>query len=161
MNANPVAVPVQVESGASGWEAIPLGARIGRVVALDEDAAPLVDFPGNAVPPIRALLALAVADATRLSESWRQARVLLVFANQDMRQPVITGVISESLPEACGPDLVVPQRLEMKAAEELILQCGDAKITLKSDGKVAIGGHEIDSRARHRHRIRGGTVSIN
>ena len=54
MNANPVAVPVQIESGASGWEAIPLGARIGRVVALDEDAAPLVDFPGNAVPPIRA-----------------------------------------------------------------------------------------------------------
>ena len=147
-------------AGVPSATPMPLGARIGRVIGLDDDAAPLVDFPGNPNQPARALLALAVSEAMRLSREWREARVLLVFADQDLRQPVITGVMSDSLPEACAPGLDLPVRLDLRASEEIALQCGDAKIVLR-DGKVAVVGREIESRAQQKHRIRGGTVAIN
>jgi hypothetical protein len=152
---------VSAPAGPATAIPIPLGARIGRVVGLDDDAAPLVDFPGNAHPPARALVALAVTDAMRLSREWREARVLIVFSDQDLRQPVIAGIVSDSLPQACAPGLDLPARLELRAAEELSLQCGEAKILLRSDGKVAVVGREIESRAQQKHRIRGATVAIN
>lgn len=149
------------EAPAAAADLIPLGARVGRVVALDEAAAPLVDFPGNPHAPVRARVALAAVDAMRLSRTWQDACVLIVFADQDLRQPIIAGIVADSLPEACWPAAATPARLSLEATEEVVLRCGEAKIVLSRDGKVVVGGREIESRARQKQKIRGGTVSIN
>src|SRR5678815_65097 len=80
----------QADGGATAGP-IPLGARIGRVVALDENAAPWVDFSGNTNAPVRALLAPPVAHGMRLASAWREARVPTGVSDQDLRRPVITG----------------------------------------------------------------------
>jgi len=73
---------------------------------------------------------------------------------------IITIMVLElKAPES--PDWDGFRRLLLKAEEELVLQCGDARIVLRRDGKLTIIGKEILSRARQRHRIRGATVDIN
>ncbi len=47
------------------------------------------------------------------------------------------------------------------AAHELVLRCGQASITLRSDGTITLRGRDITSWARRRQRIRGGSVAIN
>ena len=45
----------------------------------------------------------------------------------------------------------------LEASRELVLRCGKASITLRSDGIVQIHGRDITSWARRRQRIRGGS----
>ena len=161
MTAKALVQPMVVQDASAAAPVAPLGVRIGRIVALDDNLAPLVDYPGNTQGPVAARLALGIREAGRLSEEWSTAEVLIAFADQDMRQPVITGVVSDTLPAACAPDLEPAHRLLLQAADEIVLQCGDARIVLRRDGKLFIAGQEIVSRALRTHRIRGGTVSIN
>jgi hypothetical protein len=145
----------------AGAEPLPLGARVGRIVGLDETTVPQVDFPGNPHGPLAARVALSPAQAERLVQEWQSLEVLLVFANQDVRQPVVSGLVTRTLREAYDRDeQQQPRQLVLRASEELVLECGDAKIALR-DGKIVIIGREILSRAQERHRIRGATVAIN
>jgi hypothetical protein len=139
----------------------PTGVRIARIIALDDHLAPLVDFPGNVHGPMPARLAIAATEAMRLSECWAHVDVLLMFVDRDMRQPIVTGIITESLPRACEPELRTPDHLVLEAGQELVLRCGDAKVVLRKDGSLVIAGRDILSRAEQRQRIRGGTVAIN
>jgi len=156
-----VRVPTDVLVAAS--DSISVDARVGRVVALDEGAVPRIDFPGNPYGPLVARVALSAADSERLARHWKDTEVLIVFASQDIRQPVITGVVRHSLDDPLYQvaDWDGFRQLLLTAQDELILQCGDAKIVLRRNGKVSIVGKEILSRALERHRIRGATVDIN
>jgi hypothetical protein len=156
-------VPTPADQRASAAEVIPVGARVGTVVALDEGAVPRVDFPGNPHGPLVAMLALSAADAERLARRWQDTEVLIVFASQDIRQPVITGLIRRSLEDPLYElgEWEGFRELTVRSQEELTLQCGEARIVLRRDGKVLIVGKEILSRARERHRIRGATVEVN
>ncbi len=141
----------------------PLGARVGKVVSVTPEGVPLVDFPGNPHGPLAARLALAASDGERLSRCWAEVEVLIVFADLDMRQPLLTGIIRHSLDEVQQhvTDWEGFRQLCLRAQEELTMECGDARITLRRDGKVVIVGREILSRAQGSHRIRGATVDIN
>ena len=151
------------EVGPDATDLVPTRACVGAVVALDEGGVPRIDFLGNPHGPLVARLALSAADAERLATEWKDAEVLIVFANHDARQPVITGLVRDSLddPRYQLADWEGFPQLFLRAQDELILQCGEAKIILRRDGKVTIVGKEILSRAQERHRIRGATVDIN
>lgn len=148
---------------AASTEAIPVGARIGRVVALADGGVPMIEFSGNPHGPLPARLALALADGDRLAAQWQDTEVLIVFIGQDLRQPVITGLLSTGLDDAMyrREDWDGFRALNLRAREELTLRCGDAKIVLQQDGKITIVGKNILARAFERHRIRGATVEIN
>jgi len=138
-----------------------LEAQVGTVVAVQDGTVPRVEFPGNPHGPLIARVALSAADGERLSTNWKDTEVLIVFANRDVRQPVIVGLVRDNLRD---PNYYVGEgfpQLCLTAQDELVLQCGEAKIILRRDGKVTIVGNEILSRARTRHRIRGGSVDIN
>ena len=156
-----VLAPTAVQSPSN--DPIPVLARVARVVALDERGVPCIDFPGNLDGPQVAKLALSAVDAERLARHWQDTEVLIVFAGEDIRQPVITGLVRNSLKDIAYEmqDWEGFRQLVLKAEEELVLQCGDAKIVLRRDGKLTIVGKEILSRALERHRIRGATVAIN
>jgi hypothetical protein len=49
----------------------------------------------------------------------------------------------------------------VQAAEELVLRCGDASITLTRAGKIILRGTYLLSRSSGVNRIKGGSVQIN
>jgi hypothetical protein len=138
-------------------------ACIGRIVTVDANSVPHVDFESNDAGPIAARLALSSADADRLARNWHQMEVLIVFADGDARQPVITGLVRNALDDPLYQiaDWEGFRQLLLRAEEELVLECGDARIVLRRDGKLTIVGREILSRAAQRHCIRGATIDIN
>jgi len=52
-------------------------------------------------------------------------------------------------------------RVVIEAADEIVLCCGDASITLRRNGRVVIRGTAVETRAKGVNRIRGGSVQIN
>lgn len=52
-------------------------------------------------------------------------------------------------------------RVRIHANDELSLCCGDASITIRSDGKILTKAVDIASIAKRTHRLRGGSVQIN
>lgn len=141
----------------------PPGARIGRIVSVTEGGIAHIDFPGNPHGAMAAKLALSAADADHLARAWKDTDVLILFANQDLSQPVVTGMVRDSLDDPLYQisDWEGFRQLILRAQEELTLECGDSRIVLRRDGKVTIVGREILSRAQGRHRIRGASVDIN
>ena len=55
----------------------------------------------------------------------------------------------------------VAAQLTIEASEVLTLQCGEASIDLRADGKLMVRGEDVLLRAKGTQRIRAGTVSIN
>ncbi len=65
---------------------------------------------------------------------------------------------SASLPDVAEVD---GKRVVIRGHEEVVLQCGEATIILRANGKVIIRGVEIESHARGLNRIKGGGVKVN
>lgn len=130
------------------------GALIGRLCGWDDSGAPLVDFPDNphGTPlPARSTLALA-ADAV-------DRPVVLLFEGNELRRPIVVGVIQ---PLAPAPVVTIDDReVVLEGKDRIELHCGKAKIVLTSDGKVLIKGTDIVSRSEGPNRIKGASVQIN
>lgn len=142
------------------------GVVIGTVVAIGESGCH-VDFPQNPdAEPQAALLAATVAadDVGR--------RVALAFPAQDWRQPLVLGLIHESVAaettgalETEGDEslevVADDRRVTISAEKELVLRCGKSSITLTPGGKIIVRGTHLLQRASGVNRIKGGSVQIN
>ena len=53
------------------------------------------------------------------------------------------------------------KRVNVEAAEEIVLRCGKASITLRSNGRLVIRGTYVEMQASGTNRIKGGAVLIN
>lgn len=137
--------------------------QIGVLVGFDDDGAtPLVTFRGHsgtAAVRARATLDLHAAHVGQ--------EVLVVCVNGNSREPIVIGVLTDRAPcavpaqsghvefEADG------RRLVVTAAEQIVLRCGKASITLTKAGKVLVQGTYVLSRATGVNRIKGGSVQLN
>ena len=127
----------------------PQAVVIGRLVGIDANGSPLVDFPDNpAGAPVPAV-ATARYDGVAIGEA-----VALMFIDGDRGKPLAIGVI---LP----PPEAVPERLTFAAAREIVLKCGRASIVLTQAGKVLLRGSYMSLRSTGMQRITGGSVQIN
>lgn len=161
-------------------ETPPDGVVVGYLVALDDDGAPLVDFPGNrAERPL-------VATATRHYGNADVGReVALLFAAGDTSQPLLIGPLirpDESTPTAPAiaetsglveapvlvetPGVAAAVTVDgdvttITAERQLVLRCGAASITLTRAGKVLIRGKYLLSRSSGVNRIKGGSIQLN
>ena len=102
-----------------------------------------------------------------LRQSQIDAVVALVFENGDVRRPIILGVLQDR-PAAAGDAPSQPvsiraddERFVVSAEREIVLQCGDASITLTRAGKVLIKGTYVLSRSSGYNKIKGAAVDIN
>jgi hypothetical protein len=95
---------------------------------------------------------------------------VLVFENADPRRPIVVGVLQDGAtqPEAAAPAVPAPvtasaddDRFVVTAEREIVLQCGEASITLTRAGKVLIKGSYILSRSSGYNKIKGAAVDIN
>jgi len=139
------------------------GIVIGRLAGIDASGAPRVVFPGTQEDgtPARAMVGFVEADIGR--------EIALMFEGSDRDKPVLVGFMYQpqaprkaSVFSRSGAQANVDgERLVFSAEREIVLQCGEASITLTRAGKVLVRGTYLSSRSSGTHRIQGGSVQIN
>ena len=129
------------------------GVVIGVLSALTSSRVPLVDFSGN---PARG--PISARSTATIDENQIGHQVALMFEQGDPRLPILLGPIEQ--PQALTAE-VDSERVVFTAEREIILQCGEASITLTRAGKVLIRGSYLLSRSSGVNRIKGGSVQIN
>jgi hypothetical protein len=137
------------------------GAQRGRLVRIDNEGRPFVDFHGNPSGAVAAKLAVSATEIANLIDSAEGTEILLVFENNDIAQPIIIGMVRDCLPSNGIEIYIRGRRFIVDTDEEIELRCGEAKVRITRDGKVIVLGNDVLSRARRRNRIKGGTVNIN
>jgi hypothetical protein len=138
------------------------GVLVGVLVALAEGGAPWVAFSGN--PDSAPCLAQSVV---RLTGADIGRRVALLFEGGDRRRPVVLGCMLPS--EVASVDASLPASVQVDeqaeqtivAQHRLVLRCGEASITLQSDGTVHIQGRNLLAEASATHRLRGAAIHLN
>lgn len=155
---------------------------VGRLLSGSTPAAPLVDFPGNGHGPTRARAALPLDVATVDRAVATGQGAVLVFENGDPRLPIVTGMIWDGQPVTPFQELLIAsrpaaskatatraplearldgERVILEGKREVVLKCGQASITLRSDGKMVLRGAYIETYAKGLNRIKGAMVKIN
>ncbi|MDY6994023.1 MAG: DUF6484 domain-containing protein [Pseudomonadota bacterium] len=137
---------------------------IGKIVGLDKTETFLVDYPNN---PTHA--PLAALSTVPLSRECIEREVALLFAEGNLKKPIIMGLIHNGL-EIFPENQLVEKNIKVQldgeeivlsAAKEIVLQCGQASITLTRAGKILIRGAYVLSRSSGVNRIKGASVQIN
>ena len=149
---------------------------MGWIVGTDAQGRLLVDFPGNCGGGRAARRTISLEPAALREAIAARQPVVLLFENGDPRLPLVVGMeqtpsptplIDEVLEAAARPAQqpieaqVDGKRVVIEGEDEIILQCGQASITLRRNGRVLIRGTVIDSQASTTQRIKGGSVQIN
>jgi hypothetical protein len=155
--------PLLVHPGEEAAPAVVPTLWVGELLALaGSTGLPLVSHPGQATPravPARSLVAL---DGRHVGRA-----VALMFDGGDLARPVIVGLVQgqDAWPAPRPPGQVElesdGERLVVSARRQLVLRCGEARITLSEDGLVEIRGEEIVTQAVGRNRMRGGSIELN
>jgi hypothetical protein len=179
--------PASSQPGASSLETLEAitTPRTGWLVGVDAEGRPMVDFPGNRGGPRAARRTLPLEPEALRSAATQRQGVMLLFENGDPRLPVIIGlmqaesatpvldaVLAESAVESAPQPEPAPapppmeahvdgRRVVIEAADEVVLQCGQASITLRRNGKVIIKGAYVETHSTGTNRIKGGSVQIN
>jgi hypothetical protein len=140
--------------------------RLARLTGIAHDGRPLVSIAGDTAIPASTLGAVTREQLEQAVAA--QRLVVVVFLDGRPDAPVLLSLDSPSEPSAPEPSASRSVELELdgerrviEATRELVLRCGDASITLRSDGTLTLRGRDVTSWARRRQRIRGGSVSIN
>lgn len=139
------------------------GVLTGRLVGFRAAGEiPLVTYPGQ--PGTAALVARSITD---LQGGHIGREVVLMFDGGDPARPIVMGCVRQTqVMRQTDQDSPVEvdvdgERLLVSAAEQLVLRCGKASVTLTKAGKILIQGTYIASRSSGVHRIKGGSVQIN
>ena len=139
------------------------GLATGVVMGVERDGRPVVSWEGSGGP--------RASEVVRFDRApdWGAccgARVLLGFLDGDEARPVVVGLLDRP-PAAEGEETSAqaaaekPTILKIESEQELILECGKAKIALRADGRVQILGGYVVSQSTGVNKIRGGSVQIN
>jgi hypothetical protein len=132
-----------------------VGCRLGRIVALKDDAV-LVDYEGNPSGPLPARTTAALRNL--------KDPILLQFLTTG--EPIIVGQVFTGVPVeesgAAEADLVLKgRRVHIEAQGELVLVAGRTKIHLDAKGKAVTTADQIVSRAQGANKVQGGSVQLN
>lgn len=147
--------PVSREHGGGG-------VLVGVLMALGDGDMPWVAFSGN---PENA--PCAAQSVVRLSQADVGRRVALLFEGGNRRRPIVLGCM---LPTDVAPtgapmkgSVWVDDQAEQTiiAEHRLVLRCGEASITLQSDGTVQIQGRNVLTEASATNRLRGASIHLN
>jgi hypothetical protein len=156
-----------LDEAASRQDGIAPIARTGRIIAVTDEGSVTVTI-GGSQRPLRARLAIpASIDRIRRAIELRQ-QVLLLMEDGATDRVVIIGFIEETAsptPTTVSPTVVEAdvdgKRVRLVAQDEIVLECGNASITLRRNGRVVIKGTYVETHSDGTNRIKGGQVRIN
>ena len=136
------------------------GIVVGWVVSVNEVGDIRVDYPGNGVgSPILAQSTVSIQKEIIGREA------ALLFEQGDPARPILIGLIwkpkEKSVTTTDSKVSIDGERIVLTAQKEIVLQCGEASITLTRAGKVLIRGTYLLSRSSGVNRIKGGVVLVN
>src|SRR5262249_26876794 len=142
----------------------------GRVIAFERGET-RVEHDGVSAPLV-ARIAASLDDATLAAAARDQREVLLLFEDGDpsrpivvallrSQTPVVDALLTDPLPSIDKVARIDGKRVLIEGKEEVVLQCGNASLTLRRDGKAVLRGVNIVSQAEQVHKVRGGKVQIN
>jgi hypothetical protein len=157
--------------------------RIGRLMTGSTPLCPLVDFADNPAGPLRARTTVSL-DATTIERAVVTGQnAVLAFENGDLRLPIVTGLVQTELAATPFQELLIAtraavsgprtgkaapvearldgERVVLEGKKEILLKCGEASITLRSDGRMVLRGAYVETYAKGLNRIKGGSVKIN
>lgn len=161
-------------------EKIPSEIIIGDLVEINKLGEPVINYDGNSLN--KSLVAISTV---ALNKKHIGRKVAILFANGNVENPVIMGLIHSPLNEMLDSyesekiekdddmqqleivskeeqDLKIDgKRIVLEGKEEVVLKCGDASITLTKAGKILIRGKYLLNRSDGVNRIMGGSVQIN
>jgi hypothetical protein len=150
----------EADESQSGHRAA--GVQLGRIVALALPDAVWVELePGQAGTRTRTRARVAIdCDVARLQRAVaQQEQAVLALENGDTSRPILLGIIAaprsemREVGEPGKPPLLTGQaeidgeRVHLRAQQEIVLQCGDARISLQRDGRVTIRGAYVETNA--------------
>jgi hypothetical protein len=80
--------------------------------------------------------------------------------------PAPSGTAAAAAPRPSGAaqewDAIVDgTRVRISARDEVVIQCGQASITMRRNGRIVIRGTYVETRSAGTNRIRGGQVRVN
>jgi hypothetical protein len=146
-----------------GPAAVGSGVVVGELIGITDDGhTPFVTFRGQV-----GTAAIAARSVVDLHGAHIGRQVVLVFEDADLARPIVMGVLHDAGHSALGPRPGTVEvdrdgeRMIIGAREQLVLQCGKAKLTLTRAGKVLIEGTYISSRSSGVNRLKGGSIQIN
>lgn len=132
------------------------GVSIAEVVAVSSDGAPILRWGCGPVRRRRAM------STWRLDQpDWHECiglRVVVGFEDGDEQYPIVLGLLDAPLRT---PEPSRPRRLRIESGQELVIECGKAKIEMRADGRIEIRGGHLISRSSGPNKIKGGSVDIN
>lgn len=148
------------------------GARIGRIVAVDSKGRVQIDYPGNSLGPLTALLCASLSEKAQQVIKDSPPRIVLVFEDNDPSKPIIVDFLIDKIDlpekEMLALDISPEQNItldgktiQFNADDQIVLKCGKASITLTRSGKVLIRGAYLLNRSSGVNRIRGASVHVN
>jgi hypothetical protein len=132
------------------------GVVIGTVAAVDDAGKVTVSYPGCPMEEgVEARMTITVTQASVGRE------VALMFEAGDLAKPIVMGFLIHPETQPRPQVQADGDKIELSAAKEITLRCGEASITLTKAGKILLRGAYISSRSSGVQRIRGGSVQIN
>lgn len=145
---------------AAGSTAMPMAQGAAPVIALVR----IVSVHGERAWVLRILDEergdeLALAGFTLASHHVGQAAAAMRLANQLVLLGLVPGF--DRTPSELAPTPMVGTHQVIEAQGSLTLRCGEASISLNSDGSLVLRGRTVASYARGTQRIRGTVVEIN
>lgn len=148
-------------------KADPAAAYIGHIGELRNDGSLTVIYPGITTPIPARLAAAATRDRIETAILLQQS-VVLLFEQGDPQRPIIIGFLSSGVDggptQHASPSIeadVDGKRVRVSGQDEIVLECGQASITLRRNGRVIIRGTHVESNSEGTNRIKGGQVRIN
>ncbi|HRI66158.1 MAG TPA: DUF6484 domain-containing protein [Polyangium sp.] len=138
------------------------GVVIARVASVEASGIVRVTYPGTSNDGVLA----RVMSRVTTDDVGRDAALL--FEGGDRDKPILMGLLFQgqtSAATAATPTeqhaTVDGQRVVLSAEREIVLECGEASITLTRAGKILIKGTYVLTRSSGTNRIQGGSVQIN
>ena len=134
------------------------GYRIGIFLGLDTAGLPILKCTHKGENFLLTAAGSAWAPQGNNWDTWTGKEFVCTGKSGSGCDVLLLGPLTDSAPdESANPR----ETIHLKAAKELILECGDAKIHLRADGKIVVLGGYIVQRSRGVHKIRGASVQIN
>ena len=97
-------------------------------------------------------------------------RTWIGFEAERSDRPIIVGLLREPDTRALRREdpsrtkveaVVDGRRIVFDAKDEIVLQCGEASITLRRNGRIVVRGAYVETRSKGVNRIKGGVARIN